>query len=87
MEESQEMHYEKTCELNPSHVIEPDRAKYPRTKYCLPCSRLKKYEDTKASRPYEDRKEYLAEAQSRYIRENPGKSTERVRRFRSKRKS
>jgi hypothetical protein len=81
------MLYEKKCELNSNHVIEPDRAKYPRTKYCLPCSRLKKNEDTKESCRYEGRKEYLAEAQRRFVRRHPGNSTPRVRRLRSKQKS
>ena len=69
------------------HPIEPERALDPRVKYCLRCRKVVKKKQTKESRPYEDRKEYLGERHAEFRKRNPGYSTKYVRAHRERLKA
>ena len=67
-----------------THRVRGPRASHPQTKYCAPCAKQRKKQQTNESRPAVDRREYQRAYMRAYRRAHPALSTPYVRKHREK---
>ncbi len=73
------------CELC-NEVVKGEKASHKQTRYCDPCAKAKKKENTLSSWPPEEKRRYMRRYMRAYRRAHPGLSSQYVRKYRQKKR-